>query len=223
MVCYKRRNCPSRARNPGRPSSHSTGANSIRRHIRCSMCNSDPGDISITVWLLSKLSCRVRAWTPLALALKWAAAPRSRHLTVLCCFIPYYTLSPFFFCHPSCCVFSSLTGHWKKARAITLPSLRERRRIYPDSWCEMNSPTWSHNAQYRRSLGMEGDAVWRAFVCTHGHQPTHTDTSTQQCCTGAAVVWFIADEYLPAGHAMSKTVLAHGGKQRCWTTSGWKL
>lgn len=170
MVCYKRRNCPSRARNPGRPSSHSTGANSIRRHIRCSMCNSDPGDISITVWLLSKLSCRVRAWTPLALALKWAAAPRSRHLTVLRCFIPYYTLSPFFFCHPSRCVFSSLTGHWKKARAITLLSLRERRRIYPDSWCEMNSPTWHtmHNTG-----GLWG---WKVMRCEE-HSCAHTDTN----------------------------------------------
>lgn len=184
MVCYKRRNCPSRARNPGRPSSHSTGANSIRRHIRCSMCNSDPGDISITVWLLSKLSRRVRAWAPLALALQWAAAPRSRHLTVLRCFIPNYTPSPFF-SHPSCCVFSSLTGHWKKARAITLLSLWERRRIYPDRWCEMNSTTWSHNAQYRRSLGMEGDAVWRAFVCTH--MDTNPLTLTHQRSSAAPV------------------------------------
>lgn len=195
MVCYKRRNCPSRARNPGRPSSHSTGANSIRRHIRCSMCNSDPGDISITVWLLSKLSCRVRAWTPLALALKWAAAPCSRRLTVLRCFIPYYTLSPFFSAIPH--VASSHLSLATGRKPEPLPCCHSERGggsilIADVKWTAPLGHTM-HNTG-----GLWGWKVMRReeHSCAHTWTPTHShwhiNTAVlHRCSSGLIHSWWI--------------------------------
>lgn len=77
----------------------------------------------------------------------------------------------------------------------------------------MNSTTWSHNAQYWRTFG---DGRWRGrsvFVCAHRYCATQPDTSTQQCCTSAAVVWFIANEYLLASLAVSQTAAAHRGNR----------
>ncbi len=68
-------------------------------------------------------------------------------------------------------------------------------------------------------LGIVGDGVEAdkkrecVRVRAHRHLATQPDTSTQPCCTGAAAVWFIANEYLPSVHAVSETAPAHGGNR----------
>lgn len=51
--------------------------------------------------------------------------------------------------------------------------------------------------------------ITESFVHADGHRAIQPDTSTQCCCTGAAVAWFMANEYLAAGTAMSEAALAH--------------
>lgn len=130
----------------------------------------------LIVWLFGNCHTRLASWAGLAVTpawyrTSWFATPDSCHSILLHCFIPDYPLA-LFFSHPSCYVFPSLSGHWKKARAISLLSVWGRTGIYPVSWCEMNSATWAHKAQYRSTFG---DGRWhgggrereRVCACTH--------------------------------------------------------
>lgn len=60
-------------------------------------------------------------------------------------------------------------------------------------------------------LGVEGDMVG-SCLCAHADiLPQNLTHRHSQRCTSAAVVWFIANEYLPAGLAVSETAVAHRG------------
>lgn len=111
-----------------------------------------------------------------------------------------------------------------KARAISLLSVWEWTGIYPVSWSKTSTSTWSHSAQYRRTFGDKRQCI-RDGECLPAHTKhiQYGHHATPQCWNSAVTAWFIANEYLPGGCAVSETTRAHRGKVKCWTTGGWQF